>query len=77
MFDAPPLVKKALSNNCKLHCTYCVDHDDTDLVKRLMEEHGVRNVFTTKVGFSGCLWFAWSIWLDAWGKQREIPHRWT
>ncbi|WIA11591.1 hypothetical protein OEZ85_011696 [Tetradesmus obliquus] len=48
VFDAPPLVKKALSNNCKLHCTYCVDHDDTDLVKRLMEEHGVRNVFTTK-----------------------------
>ncbi|KAF6257582.1 hypothetical protein COO60DRAFT_1219288 [Scenedesmus sp. NREL 46B-D3] len=46
-FDAPPLVKKALANTCGLHKTYCVAHDDTDAVKRLMEEHGVRNVYTT------------------------------
>jgi hypothetical protein len=42
-------VKKVLANTCGLHRTYCVTHDDTDVVKRLMEDHGVRNVFTTQV----------------------------
>ena len=77
VFDAPPLVKKALANTCGLHRTYCVDHDNTDVVKRLMEEHGIRSVFTTEVGFSGGLGFAWFIWLDAWSKEREDPHRWS
>jgi hypothetical protein len=49
VFDAPLLVKKALANTCGLHLTYCVAHDDTDMVKRLMEDHGVRSVFTTEV----------------------------
>ncbi|WIA31719.1 hypothetical protein OEZ86_002595 [Tetradesmus obliquus] len=48
VFDAPQLVKKALANTCGLHKTYCVAHDDTDVVKRLMEEHGIRSVFTTQ-----------------------------
>jgi hypothetical protein len=50
VFDAPPLVKKALANTCGLHRTYCVAHDDTDVIKRLMEDHGVRNVYSTQVG---------------------------
>jgi hypothetical protein len=49
VFDAPLLVKKALANTCNLHRTYCVAHDDTDMVKKLMEDHGVRIVYTTEV----------------------------
>lgn len=49
VYHAPPLVKKALANLAGLDKFYVVEHNDVVRVQKLMEDKGIRRVFTPQV----------------------------
>lgn len=52
VYDAPPLVRHCLANMCNLPNVYIVNHDDTDQVRRLMDDHRIRQVYTPQRSLS-------------------------